>query len=83
MANTPQKEIPFDGFNRILVDAEGTAMSMKRAFDLGVEPDVGFMRKDGWTLGAPKHLEKEARRMWEGEWTHEIHYPEAFWKKIL
>ena len=54
--------------NRVLIDKEGTAVPPKRAKELGVSPDVIFIRDDGWTLGAPKHLKDVAHSLWSDKW---------------
>lgn len=52
------------GPRRVVVDAEGTARSPKRALrDHGITPDVIFVRKDGWALGAPHRFVKVAQSM--------------------
>lgn len=72
----------FEGFNRIMIGPH-EAVSPKRAEQMGLYyPDVGFLRKDGWSLGAPEHLESDAFRMWADEWTHFTRKPEVEWKPI-
>ena len=66
------KELPFTGFDRVVIDFEGSAVSVSRAYEKGIEPVVGFRRSDGWSLGAPKNLESVAQRMWPNDWTHKI-----------
>jgi hypothetical protein len=57
---------------RVLIDAEGLAKSPERAKrDDGVEPEVIFVREDGWSLGAPLHLMNAARALWRGSWTEQ------------
>lgn len=77
-----QKAIPFEGFSRVIINHEGEAVSMKRAFEMGFEPDVGFMRNDGWSLGAPAELEDAAFRLWADQWTHVIRKPQTEWVKL-
>lgn len=82
MENEGMRENPgFEGFNRILID-ENQAVSPRKAYEMGFEPEVGFMRKDGWCLGAPFQLEYAARRLWQGEWTHTIRKGETEWTPI-
>jgi len=60
--------IPID---RVVVDIDGFAVPSKRAQnEYGIDPDIVFVRDDGWTLGAPKSLEKIAYKMWENEWAY-------------
>lgn len=73
---------PFEGFDRIVINYEGEAWSPRRAKEIGVLPDVGFLRDDGWALGAPKYLEDVAFRLWANEWTHRIDKPEICWKPL-
>lgn len=72
----------FEGFNRVIVNFEGEAWTPSRAAQIGVLPDVGFMRKDGWSLGAPKELESVAYRMWADEWVYKIEKPQSEWIKL-
>lgn len=71
----------FEGFSRVIINAEGEAVTPRKAFELGITPDVGFLRKDGWSLGAPFGLRWVAEEMWKDEWTHEINKGETEWKK--
>lgn len=71
----------FDGFNRVLINEHGEAVSPRRANEMGIYPDLGFMRGDGWSLGAPKKLENVARSLWADEWTHLINFPQTEWKQ--
>ena len=54
--------------NRILINAEGEAVTMKRVLEIGVVADLIFVRNDGWSLGAPNYLEKEAHDLWKSDW---------------
>lgn len=74
---------PFEGFNRVVINYEGEAWPATRAKQaLGISPEVGFMRNDGWALGAPKELEDVAYRLWADEWTHKISKGETEWTPI-
>lgn len=75
-------QIEFAGFTKVLIRASGEAVSYDRARAIGVDPDIGFMRKDGWSLGAPESLADIAKEMWRSEWTHEIKRGERFWRPI-
>lgn len=72
----------FDGFDRVVITRDGVAVPPHRASKLGIEPEVGFLRNDGWSLGAPKGFEMVAYRMWPGEWTHRIDLPASEWRRI-
>jgi hypothetical protein len=76
------EEKVFEGFSRVVIDHEGTAVSMRKAFEMGFSPDVGFMRGDGWSLGAPKELEYVAQRIWANEWKYKIEKPQTYWTKL-
>ena len=56
--------------NRVITDDEGTGQAPRRAAEKGISPEVVFLRKDGWTLGAPRQYESIAYDMWSDEWTH-------------
>lgn len=54
---------------RVMINAEGEAVASARAREqFGVDPDVIFIRDDGWSLGAPKQFETVAFKLWEGSW---------------
>jgi hypothetical protein len=53
---------------RVVVSGEGEAVLPYKAQQMGVVPDVVFVRKDGWTLGAPARWEQLAYKMWADEW---------------
>lgn len=68
---------------RVVVDSEGQAVNSRRAtFEYGVRTDIVFLRGDGWTLGAPKHLESVAYSLWRDEWTHFCRRPGLAWVPI-
>lgn len=43
---------------------------------------MGFMRLDGWTIGAPAHLEKVCFDLYREEWSHFIRLPSSEWRPI-
>lgn len=59
---------------RVIVDQHGTGTTPKRAKELGIDPSIIFIRKDGWTLGAPDQLEDVAYKMWQQEWVGFMRY---------
>ena len=76
------QEIMRYGPSRVLVN-HGYAVDSKRARnDYNVEPDIIFIRNDGWSLAAPSSLERDAFGMWENEWTHFMRRPETEAKPI-
>jgi len=57
--------------NRVVVASDGYAVPCKRAKDKhGIEPDIVFVRNDGWTLGAPDSLSQTAYNMWKADWVY-------------
>jgi hypothetical protein len=62
--------------NRVVVKVEnGTvaeAISPKRASERGIEPDVVFIRNDGWSLGCRYCDEKATEACWAGEWVRKV-----------
>lgn len=61
-------EILTGGPNRVMIsDSEGVPPRIARE-KYGTQPDVIFIRRDGWSLGAPAHLEAAARRTWPESW---------------
>lgn len=74
--------ILFEGFDRVVINYEGEAVPMRRAIQMGILPEVGYMRNDGWSLAAPKELEDVAFRMWSDSWTHVIRKPQTYWTKL-
>lgn len=63
------KAIREGGPRRVLVGADGLAVSSSRARDYhGITPDIIFIRKDGWTLGTPKRWIEVAEALWEDHW---------------
>jgi hypothetical protein len=55
--------------HRVLVDSTGRSTTPELALsDYGIVAVLGFVRKDGWTLGAPPHLADVAAAMWAEHW---------------
>ena len=61
--------------NRVLINAEGEAISMKRALQQNIVADLIFVRNDGWSLGCPGRLEQAAYDLWKDEWILIYHVP--------
>ena len=53
---------------RVMIDEHEAVPSARAEREHGIRPDVVFIRDDGWSLGAPAHLESAARALWEGSW---------------
>jgi len=64
------KEIAKWGPRRVLTAVDPiVATTQERAHRLNSrEPDLIFIRKDGWTLGTIREWEVEAHELWESEW---------------
>ena len=76
------QDIIWYGPDRVLVNPD-CAVDPKRARnDYNVEPDIIFIRNDGWSLAAPSFLERDAFGLWENEWTHFMRRPEKEAKPI-
>lgn len=68
------REIVKTGPSRVMV-APDEALSSARARERGIVPDVIFIRADGWSLGAPEHLEHHAELQWIDEWIGVLRRP--------
>jgi hypothetical protein len=65
------------GPDRVVVNSDGEAKPSRKARETdGVDPDVIFIRKDGWSLGAPANLVDVAYKMWKNEWVGFLVKPE-------
>lgn len=56
------------GPNRVIINIHGEATTPARAAKKGIRPEVIFIRKDGWSLGAPRKWAYIAENMWKDEW---------------
>ncbi|RLC88685.1 MAG: hypothetical protein DRJ03_02070 [Chloroflexi bacterium] len=61
------------GPTRVVINEEGEATTPMRALAQRVSVDVIYLRKDGWSLGAPQKLSMVARRLWDGDWVGRLH----------
>jgi len=69
--------------NRIIINKQGDAVPLKIAIEkYHIFPDIIFMRRDGWSLGAPKELENVAYNLWKDEWQYYIIRPSTEWQPI-
>jgi len=67
---------------RVMIDEQYTGASPQRAAALGVVPDVIFVRRDGWTLGAPERLSTLAWNVWVGHWIERWRRkPDGTWER--
>lgn len=63
------RKIMGGGPDRVVISSDGVAVTPARARHIhNIEFDVVFLRKDGWSLGAPRHLKKVAEDLWIDEW---------------
>jgi len=68
--------IKIHGPKRVIINEHGEATTASRASEeYGIKPDVIFIRKDGWSVGAPKQFEQLAENMWKGDWIGVIRFP--------
>lgn len=57
------------GPDRVVFSGDGEATTPKRAREeYNVIPTVIFIRKDGWSLGAPEEFRRVAHDLWGDEW---------------
>ena len=67
---------------RVVVDADGYALPPEAASRNLVESDIIFVRKDGWSLGAPIKFEDIAYNMWRDEWVQFTRKGDKGWTDI-
>lgn len=65
------------GPNRVMISLDEAVPPRRAREDHGINPDVIFIRGDGWSLGAPAHLETAAERQWADAWVAYIRKPET------
>lgn len=64
-----------NGPDRVVINEEGEGVSPFRAsLACIILPTVIFIRADGWSLGAPRHLVNIAHKMWKDEWVAAMTY---------
>lgn len=63
-----------NGPTRVVINEHGEATAPNRA---PVPPEVIFIRRDGWSLGAPTDLVSVAEQMWADEWVGVLTKEEA------
>lgn len=81
MGNEP--DIPFNGFNRVVVTEFGEAVLPNVAIrDYHTSPAIGFRRDDGWSVGSPVEFENVAFNLYPDQWTHFIRFGEPFYQPI-
>ena len=73
-----------EGFapTRIIIDAEGYAVTPEMAAYQSIFPDITFIRDDGWSLGAPSKFEDVAHKLWKNSWTHFFRKSDKEWSSI-
>lgn len=72
------KRMMVHGPDRVVINAEQEGVSSKRAREEhGINPDVVFIRRDGWTLGAPKRFAAAAFGTWADEWIGFVEKPQT------
>lgn len=68
-------DVSKNGPIRVMVNDDESVSARSARADFGIKPVVIFLRDDGWTLGAPKHLEEAARQLWAGQWVGVFRHP--------
>ena len=58
----------WNGPHRVLIDTDTATTSHEAQEDHNIWPEVIFLRRDGWMLGAPSHLEPNAVSLWRESW---------------
>ena len=58
-----------DGPTRVMPGTDGETYSAAKSFSMiGKQPDIIFVRNDGWSLGAFDHNEADAYEVWSDAW---------------
>jgi len=71
------------GPTRVMINKEMDATTSQRAREeYNIVPDIIFIRNDGWSLGAPNFLEKEAYSCWKESWIGFVRRGELVAKSI-
>lgn len=66
--------------NCVMVDAYHEVAVEKR----DIKPVFIFVRADGWSLGSPRELVVDARRLYHGRWAEEWQLsPNNIWEKVF
>lgn len=73
-----RQEVLALGPERVLINEHETMPPKTAKRERGIEPDVILIRDDGWTLGAPEHLQGAAFKMWQKEWVAVLYRPFDF-----
>lgn len=63
------------GPDRVMIDPDEAVTSKRARKEYRIRPDVVFIRKDGFSLGAPQHLEHAAYVLWKDEWEYFLRLP--------
>jgi len=70
------KSIIQRGPDRVMVNPDQAVPSRMAREKFNVEPDIIFIREDGWSLAAPSRLETLAFAAWADRWTHFVRCPD-------
>jgi hypothetical protein len=72
------KRLMVHGPDRVVVNVDQEAVSPRRAREEhGINPDVVFIRRDGWMLGAPARFAAAAFGAWSDHWIGFVKRPET------
>ncbi len=82
-----QKEQPMNEFPvtlyRVVVSSNGEAISPFRAkSDHDIQPEIIYVRDDGWALGAPKQFASVAFDLWAGNWVDSWVLDKGEWQSM-
>jgi hypothetical protein len=65
-----------------MIDEHESTSSQRARDDHRINPDIVFVRDDGWTLGAPDYLENVAFELWEEDWWFFVRKPSRVLQSI-
>lgn len=72
------------GPDRVVIDQSGEATTPQRAREeYHVVPTVIFIRKDGWSLGAPEQFKRVAESLWLGDWVSKLVWDGGKWLTVV
>ena len=68
--------VVYNGPTRVVINSDGEAISPLQAKEkYEIEPDIVFVRNDGWSLGAPTRFKHVAEGMYPDDWVVVITKP--------
>jgi hypothetical protein len=76
-------EVLTNGPRRVMIDEYEAVRPQRAELDHNIKPVVVFIRNDGWTLGAPAHLEGAAQSLWSGDWIAVLRNPPEWEMELI